>query len=340
VDLQRQVLPSHGVEKIEADGTLGPESREGLLAQELHRQVFREVHGRRLDANVAKAQVDTVLLGHAIKAPRVVVGPVRQSAHPPHPLATPYAGIEVRNEPKRGMGEVTQTRAEGLPRHHMRRACGVRVEIEVDAAIQRRLMSVRNTPLHEVASLVLTEDVLAPIVLFVVRHAGTISALDLPTRHVGIDEKVTGADKRRSDTIDEHPACLRRNLGLRLGEKRRVDEVGHGAVVHVAAHAICREISCHETGELVARIEYARRVDGQVGLPHALDLGQHLHVANTGVAVDHKHTPTSHGHGPHDRSPYPSPTFEGLLIEAFDACLGEAVVVWLEVRICHKLNLP
>ena len=38
----------HGVEKIEADGTLGPESREGLLTQELHRQVFREVHACQL----------------------------------------------------------------------------------------------------------------------------------------------------------------------------------------------------------------------------------------------------------------------------------------------------
>ena len=105
MDLERQIAPSHGVEKVEADGELRPEAAVDRLPEEFARMVKDQINGGNLDFHPSgEFQQEGVLLGNAIEAPCVVGRTVGQIAHFSHPLPSPRARIKERHHAERPGG--------------------------------------------------------------------------------------------------------------------------------------------------------------------------------------------------------------------------------------------
>ena len=101
VDLQRQVLPSHCIQKVEADRELRAKARVHFFPQQFLRVPEDQVHGRHLQDRSVEVKAYAVLFRHSVEAPRVI-GLVRvQSAHLLHPLPAPHSGVKIGNDPER-----------------------------------------------------------------------------------------------------------------------------------------------------------------------------------------------------------------------------------------------
>ena len=100
MDLQRQVLPSHRIQKIKTDRELRAEARVYFSPEQFLRVPEDQVHGRHLQDRSVEVKAYTVLFRHAVEAPSVI-GLVRiQSAHLLHPLPAPHSGVKIGNDPE------------------------------------------------------------------------------------------------------------------------------------------------------------------------------------------------------------------------------------------------
>ncbi len=72
MNLQRQIASAHCVEEVEADRKLCSKPRMHSIAKKLHRLQKDEIDCGNLNPVIAETKEKTVLLGHAIEAPRIV----------------------------------------------------------------------------------------------------------------------------------------------------------------------------------------------------------------------------------------------------------------------------
>lgn len=94
VNLEGQIAALHGIEEIEADGKLGAKSPINGLTEERLRLKKHKIDRGDFHTHLSKREKEGIFLGHAIKAPGIVRGPIGQIANLPHPL-TPHGPKKV-----------------------------------------------------------------------------------------------------------------------------------------------------------------------------------------------------------------------------------------------------
>src|ERR1700680_4497800 len=100
MDLEGEIASTHGIQEIETDGKLRPESSVYGVSQQLTRMGEDQIDRRYLDSGTAECQEQTVFFGHAVETPRMVRLVLRQVAHFLHPMPAPGTGIEIGNQSK------------------------------------------------------------------------------------------------------------------------------------------------------------------------------------------------------------------------------------------------
>ncbi|MBT5579676.1 MAG: hypothetical protein HOJ56_05145 [Acidimicrobiaceae bacterium] len=89
VNLKREVATAHGVQKIESDRELGPESCVHRVTQQRDRFEKDQIIRRYLDRLITEAEKQAVLLGDAVETPRVVGRVSIQPTDLLHPMPAP-----------------------------------------------------------------------------------------------------------------------------------------------------------------------------------------------------------------------------------------------------------
>src|SRR5260370_30076438 len=89
------------MKKSKTERKLGTEPGIDEISEQLPRVQESEIDSRYLHSSVAESEQEAVLLGHAIKTPRMIRHIVWKVTYFFHPVASPRTGIEVRNDAKR-----------------------------------------------------------------------------------------------------------------------------------------------------------------------------------------------------------------------------------------------
>ena len=134
-------------------------------------------------------EIETVLLGHTIKTPSVVLHRGVQAAHLLHPLATPRGRVEERHHPKRPADGTLQALAELGIGNHLGAGTAVVVYPETDAPQLEQfvLVGITDVPVVEIASFILKAGPLGAVVYAKsLRLVPAITLLDFPTCHIGV----------------------------------------------------------------------------------------------------------------------------------------------------------
>src|SRR6266536_3221302 len=175
------------------------------------RMLKYQVNGGDLYLHVAEAEQKTVLFRYAIKAPCIVLGLPRQVAHFFHPLSAPRSGIEEGHDAKRPVRGILQSFEMQGAGYHFRHIALIGVEQEINSSNKDFLQAVGDAPVYKVGPFILCLRTFRAILQTEVRHfTGALALLDLPPRHVAIDEQIPGfGEKSCARTNDEHKArCL------------------------------------------------------------------------------------------------------------------------------------
>src|SRR5690606_5813345 len=90
VNLIAQVCSAHGIEEVEADGKLWPETAVCAQAKQVLRLLKYKIDARRLEGSISKAQHEAVFLRNAVKAPCIVWLCRIQLELLLHPLSAPW----------------------------------------------------------------------------------------------------------------------------------------------------------------------------------------------------------------------------------------------------------
>ena len=220
------------------------------------------INRRNLKPLVTKPEQQTVLFGHAVKAPGVIRLVQRQIADRLHPMATPGAWIEIGDHTKWLLYNLRQRLAHLGPGDQLGATAGVGVQKKADLLPQLPFQSVGSTPLKEEAALVLFSEVVVLIREAEVAEAAVAEAqLDLPPRHVRIhDCSMRSGDQRRAGADDHGELKRIRCRDLRTGRFQQIGSkvVGNGNAVHVAKHAVIRQVRRKEGAQLIlASIQFA-----------------------------------------------------------------------------------
>src|ERR1700732_2696739 len=118
MDLKGEIASAHGIQEIETDGKLRPESSMHGVSQQLTRMREDQVDRRYLDSGTAESQQQTVFFGDAVETPRMVRLVFGQVAHFLYPMSTPGTGIEVGHQPKGTSSNLFQAGAQRVPGNH------------------------------------------------------------------------------------------------------------------------------------------------------------------------------------------------------------------------------
>ena len=249
VHLQRQVLATDRIQKVEPYRELRAEPRVHFGAQQRLRMTEDQVHGRHLQHGPIEVKADAVLLRHTVKAPCVVVHFRIQPAYLLHPLASPDPGVKIRNNPERSRDLLPKCLLKEIaPDHHI-----VIVPVGVDEILhlvhEGHLPLVRNAPLQKIPLLEFLQYIFVRLVREIARHAGTVAQLDLPAAHVRIDAEALVSQKRRAKAIYSDfsaagcalsPGC---DLTSELIDLVKINEVRQFPAVHAAEDAVlCKDI--------------------------------------------------------------------------------------------------
>ena len=130
--LQREILPAHRIEEIEADRIFVAESAVHARAQQFLRAIKHHVDRRNFHANAVKRHIYAVLFGYAVERPRVIRRAFIEVADLFHPLPAPHFGREIRHETERLGSEFFKPRAEAVALRHRGIALSVRIQQVID----------------------------------------------------------------------------------------------------------------------------------------------------------------------------------------------------------------
>src|ERR1035441_3823196 len=175
------------------------------------RMLKDQVNGGDLYHHVAEAKQKAVLFRHAIKAPCVVLGLAWQVANFFHPLSAPRSGIEEGHYAKRPVRRILQSLQMLSASDHLGHVALICVQQKINYWNQIFLQAVGDAPVDKVGPLILCLRTFRAILQTEVRNfTGSLALLDLPPRHVAIDEQVPLLGKKGcARANDDHSArCL------------------------------------------------------------------------------------------------------------------------------------
>src|SRR5258706_10052019 len=218
-----------------------------------------QVNGRDLYLHIAKTKQKAVLFRYAIKAPCVILSLPRQVANFSHPLTTPRSGVEEGYNAKRPLSRILQPLQMLLATNHLREIALICVQKKIDSRNQILLQAVGGAPVDKVGPFILCLRAFREILQTEVRHfTGALAQLNLPPRHVAIDEHVPLLGKKAcARTNDKHSArCLLQAASL-FREFAVIQEFREFVFAHEGKHRIIAQI---------ARAEGPDGAPGQVNL--------------------------------------------------------------------------
>ena len=247
--LQRKILSSDRIKKVESNREFRAETAIVLHAEKLDRLIKDQIHRRNLDPDIVKTEIEAVLFGNTVKAPCIVRFILRQSTDLFHPLAAPYTGIKIRYKSERLPGNLSEAFAKSFSGHHFQMSFLIGVQEPVYLFKDLHFTFVRNAPLNEISSLYFPEGILVVIGLLKIRHPSAVTQLYLPPGQVAIDQRVGRMDQSGSNPVDTYPPVLR-NPALYTLYGFTVNKIFHSAVEHDASDSVIGQMRCHLLREL------------------------------------------------------------------------------------------
>lgn len=193
MDLKAQVPAAHRIQKIETDGEILAEARLDRLAEQRTRPEQNQVDRWKLEQLSAYPEIEAVLLRHAVEAPPVIGLRGVQLADLLHPLSAPGGRVEERNHPERARHRLLDSSQEGIPVDELRPVGAMGVQPVVDPVEEAILVAVADSPVVEIAALVLQRNGFGAVVYAQGPHLMAAEALlELPARHIRIDQRRLG----------------------------------------------------------------------------------------------------------------------------------------------------
>ena len=288
VHLEGEIAAAHGVEEIEADGKVEAKAgmdgfaHEGLGMQEHH------VGRGNFKAEIAEAKQQAVFFGNTIEAPRVVGGVSGEIERFAHPLPAPWAGIKERNQTQGRVHGTIEGVAKDLARKQLRSVGNIGVEHPVHARQQGLLEAIGGAPVQEEGSLVLLRRRRRQIVEPEIADTpGTLSCLDLPASHVGVDQAVgIGCEQGSPGSEDEDGPRGAAHAELDRLRQRLVEEVADVCRADASEDGVLGEVGgklgFDRVGWAIGLLSVNDREAGKKAGEGGFDLGEE----GTGVALD------------------------------------------------------